>query len=188
MGLLTQPTLDAQEPRRFTENVFRLNLINPSVEYEFQVLQRSTLSTSLGIGMQGAYKRLVEDPPKPFYEYYLLSSYAQAMYRVFYNLEERITGNKNIAYNSGNYFGIRFMIRGPELYSRFDRKGSIDFSYGPAWGLQRALGRAHIQLTLGPVYYFDTHGNSGFSLLMLDLNFGYIRLLFGKTRAEVVRM
>ncbi len=53
------------------------------------------------------------------------------------------------------------------------RKDDIDFAFGPTWGIQRAYGNLHLLFDVGPVYYFDTKGNSGFFPIALQLNIGF---------------
>lgn len=172
IGYMSVGVMNAQDAIRYTEKVLRINIINPAIEQEYPVSPRSTIAANLGVGAEGAYRRLAEDLSRPYYDYYMLTPYAKATYRVYHNLEKRIIRGKNAGYNSGDYFGVRFLIRGPELYSRYPRSGNLDFSYGPIWGIQRALGKLHFHLALGPMYYFDTYGNSGFSPLYLDINLG----------------
>ncbi len=81
---------------------------------------------------------------------------------------------KSLLYNSGNYWGMRLLTNFKEIESQnIIRKDDIDFAFGPTWGLQRAYNNFHFLFDLGPVYYFDTKGNSGFFPVMLQLNLGY---------------
>ncbi len=173
IGLVFAYTTNTQVTHRNTERVWRLNIINPAIEYEHHLYKDSPLTVNLGTGMERSCKNLAEDPSKPYYNYFMNAPYVDARYKKFYNLDERELQGKNTQYNSGNYFGARFLVRGPEIYSSFTRTDNFDYSFGPNWGLQRAFGKTHLQFDVGPMYYFDSNGNSGIFPLMIDLNFGY---------------
>lgn len=173
IGLTFSACIWAQNTDRLTDRVWRLNIINPAIEYEHPIFNESALTVNLGVGMEGAYKNLAEDPSKPYYNYFMLAPYVDVKYKKIYNLDDRELQGKNTQYNSGNYFGARFLVRGPEIYSSFTRTDNFDFSFGPIWGLQRAYGKMHLQFDVGPMYYFDAKGNSGIFPVMIDLNFGF---------------
>lgn len=82
--------------------------------------------------------------------------------------------SKNLEYNSGNYWGIRFLTKFNEFdIGTNDREDNLDFALSPTWGLQRAYGKVHFLFDIGPAYYFDTKGNSYFFPFMIHLNLGY---------------
>jgi len=52
-----------------TTNVCRINLINPGIDYEVKVLQKSTLSINLGVGYGVSYKELTTSASGWLYMY-----------------------------------------------------------------------------------------------------------------------
>lgn len=94
--------------------------------------------------------------------------------RNYYNLSKRIRKDKNVAYNSANFVGLRFLARGPEIEksANFYRTSEFDYALAPVWGLQRSFNRIHLLFDIGPYIYFDMKGNYGF-LPMFELNIGY---------------
>ncbi|MCW1736251.1 hypothetical protein, partial [Anaerorudis cellulosivorans] len=87
---------------------------------------------------------------------------------------KRQSKGKNLNYNSGNYWGLRLLTNFKEIESKnIYRIDDISFDFGPTWGIQRAYGKMHLLFDMGPVYYFDTKGNSGFFPIMLQLNLGF---------------
>jgi hypothetical protein len=160
----------AQNHQKNTEKVLRLNIINPGIEFEFPIFKKSTIATNIGIGYGGSLKNISGGGDGWVY---MIAPFLDIEYRMFYNQKERIKKNKNIKYNSGNYWGARLLVRGKELSSNFYRTDNIDFSIGPVWGIQRAYGKFHFLFDVGPIYYFDTKGNSGFFPFMIQLNIGF---------------
>jgi hypothetical protein len=103
----------------------------------------------------------------------MISPFADLQGKYFYNFEKRIKKGKNTAFNSANFLSLRFLYRGKSLSENFERTSNLDFSIGPTWGIQRSWGRVHYLFDVGPVYYFDTKGNSGILPVMIQLNVGY---------------
>ena len=159
----------SQETIKNTSTVVRINFLNPGIEYETPVFNKSTVSMNLGVGYGGSYPNLTSGASGWLY---LISPFFDLQYRNYYNLDERISKQKNTNYNSGNFWGVRMLTRGESLSSNFTRTSNYDFAFGPTWGLQRSFGRINLLFDLGAVYYFDTKGNSGITP-MLELNLGY---------------
>jgi hypothetical protein len=83
---------------------------------------------------------------------------------------------KNTHYNSGNFYGIKALARGPDFHANFGRNQALDFSIGPRWGFQRTdSARFYTLFTIGPIYYFDATGAQGIFPLTLELNLGLNR-------------
>lgn len=173
IGIMFSSLCFAQNNIKNTEGVFRIMLISPGIEIELPTFNKSLFTVTLGVGSEGAYKNLAEDPSEPYYHYYFIAPFFDVRYKNIYNLEKRKANAKNTNYNTGNYFGARFLIRGPEIYSGFERTDNIDLSLGPIWGIQRSYGIFYLQLDVGPMYYFDTKGNSGIFPVMIDLSIGF---------------
>ena len=152
------------------QNVLRLNLINPGIEYEYSLSLKSKLSANAGFGVSMSYPELTSIQQD---HAFFLSPFLDVHYKYIYNLDWRITKNKSIDYNSGDFIGIKFNGRSKDVYSTLTRTDNIDFSVGPTWGIQRSFSKIHLLFNAGPVVYFDTKGNSGFYPIMLELNIGY---------------
>lgn len=159
-----------QEPENL-QKIFRVNMANPSVELEYPLSNKATLSANTGIGIQGSYLNLSYTNSGVTY---FIAPFLDLSYKKFYNRDARLAKGKSIDSNSGNYWSIRLLSNFNEIESHnIIRKDRIDFAFGPTWGLQRAYGDFHLLFDMGPVYYFDTKGNTGFFPIMLQLNIGF---------------
>jgi hypothetical protein len=163
---LLSTTIHAQE----TEQVWRFNIINPGIEYEQPVSPKSTISLNVGIGYSGNYPELSSTMNSGIQ--YAISPFADLQFKRFYNLEKRISKDKATDHNSGNFISLRFRTRGKSIKDNFYRYADYDFAIGPTWGIQRSYGRFHLLVDVGPQFYFDSEGNSGFWPLAPQINFG----------------
>lgn len=159
-----------QSPESRKQNVLRLNFINPGIEYEQSISEKSKLSANVGFGVSMSYPEITSIQ---YHNAFFLSPFLDIHYKCIYNFSRRVNKGKNINFNTGDFVGIKFNGRGKDVVSGSIRTGNLDFSVGPTWGVQRSFGRINLLFDLGPVYYFDTHGNSGFYPVMLELNMGY---------------
>jgi len=160
-----------QEKNKTLTNVLRINALNPGVELEMPISKKSTLSINPGVGIHGSYLNLNETSTGVTY---FISPFLDLAYKKLYNRDKRESKGKNINYNSGNYWSVRFLTSFKELESKnIYRKDDISFEFGPTWGIQRAYKKMHLLFDFGPVYYFDTKGNNGFFPLMVQLNIGF---------------
>ncbi|AEM71952.1 hypothetical protein Murru_2930 [Allomuricauda ruestringensis DSM 13258] len=151
------------------ENIFRLNFINPALEYEKKTGDYSVISGAAGIGYGGSYREL-EIQGNGFV--YIISPFVDIQYKLFYNRKKRVSKGKSILYNSGNYVSLRGITRFLPLTENVVRTDKTDFAIGPTWGLQRSFGKIHFLFDIGPQYYFDTKGNGGFFPIMVQINIG----------------
>ncbi len=152
------------------KNILRLNFINPGLEYEYSISERSKLSANIGFGVLMSYPNLTLIQAS---HAFFLSSFTDLHYKNIYNLDRREKKSKNNDFNSGDFVGLKLNSRGKNIDAKLVRTDNIDFSIGPTWGLQREFKKTNILFNLGPVYYFDTKGNSGFYPIMIELNIGY---------------
>jgi hypothetical protein len=152
------------------QNILRLNFINPGIEFEYSISERSKLSANLGAGASMSYPNLTAIQPN---HAFFISTFLDLHYKNIYNFNKRKANNKNVAFNSGDFFGLKINGRGKTLFSDISRTDNIDFSFGPTWGVQRNFKKMNTLFNLGPVYYFDTKGNGGFYPIMIELNIGY---------------
>ncbi|WP_435138407.1 hypothetical protein [Formosa sp. A9] len=151
--------------------VWRINILNPSVELELPTGRYSTFSAGVGIGYGGAYPNLSYSNNGFVY---MIAPFIDVQEKWFYNFEKRHIKEKNTSNNSGNFISARFLTRGNSIADNFSRTSNFDFSVGPTWGLQRSYNnKIHFLFDMGPIIYFDTKGNSGFYPIMLQLNFGF---------------
>jgi hypothetical protein len=155
-----------------TEKVWRANVINPGVEIELPTSQKSTFSLNVGIGYSGSYPNLSETSFDSG-GIYAIAPFADVQFKRFYNLAKRARKDKVTDNNSGNFVSIRFRSRGKSLDDNFERIADYDFAVGPTWGIQRSYGSFHLLFDVGPQFYFDSEGNTGFWPLMPQLNIGF---------------
>ena len=164
---------NAQEQSIELQRVLRVNFLNPGIEYELPVSQKSVIAVNPGIGLNSSFvqSRFFEDDSGLTY---FTSPFLDLSYKHIYNRESRKRKSKNPGYNSGNYWGIRFLTKFHDLgIGTNDREDNIDFSLSPTWGIQRAYGKFHLLFEFSPSYYFDTKGNHYFFPLMIQLNLGF---------------
>lgn len=153
------------------QNTFRITFISPGIEYELALTKNSTIAANAGLTIPVSYPN--QDIEGSGFFYYV-APFVDLSYKRFYNREKRLANKKNIAFNSGNYWSARLLTNFKEIYAHnISRTDNISFAVGPTWGLQRAYGKVHFLFDIGPVYYFDTKGNSGFFPFMVQLNLGY---------------
>lgn len=169
--LILSSSVLAQDNKDATiESIFRVNFVNPALEYEFKTGAFSVLSIAGGIGYSGSYEELEVQGSNGLV--YVISPFFDTQHKWFYNRTKRMDKGKNIKYNSGNYFSIREISRIGSIAENITRTDNIDFAIGPTWGLQRSYKKVHFLFDIGPQYYFDTIGNSGFFPLMVQINLG----------------
>ena len=154
-----------------TQDVFRINLINPGVEYEMSVGKNSTFS--IGTGLQVfAGSNSVDG------SWYKIYPFIDTQYKYFYNFNRRVLKGKTTENNSGDFVSMRLLSfsnpiigTGVDINQAFDR---FMFFLGPTWGIQRKYGKSfHLLFDVGPSLYFDNKGKTGISYFTLQLNVGF---------------
>lgn len=154
-----------------TEKVWRVNFLNPAIELEMPTAQKSTFTTSLGIGYSGAYPDLTFGGSGFVY---IIAPFLDLQHKWFYNFEKRSQNQKRTAGNSGNFWSIRLVSTGPSIAENISRTSDFHFAIGPTWGIQRRYSKKfHILFDIGPQYYFDTVGNGNFWPIMIQLDLGF---------------
>ncbi|MCF6296820.1 MAG: hypothetical protein L3J08_02370 [Flavobacteriaceae bacterium] len=154
-----------------TKNNFVINILNPSLDYEWAIGKKSILSTGIGIGLSGAYRGLTLSNKNEFT--YIITPFIDIQYKYIYNRNKRVDKGKSISFNSGNFLSFRAISRGNSISGSIERTDSIDFAIGPTWGIQRSYGKFRLLFDIGPQYYFDTLGNAGFFPFMIQVNLGF---------------
>ena len=170
-GILSTLAYSQQNIHTGTEKVWRINLLNPAVDLEMPTGHSSTFSTGLGVGYGGGYPDLTFGGTGFVY---IISPFIDLQEKWFYNLNKRLSKNKTVDNNSGNFVSIRLITRGKSLAENVNRTSDYDFAIGPTWGIQRKYGKNfHLLFDIGPQYYFDNNGNGNIWPLMLQLNLGF---------------
>ncbi|WP_194974187.1 hypothetical protein [Aquiflexum lacus] len=156
-----------------TEDVLKINVLNPAISYEKATGSKTTLDASLGFGYNYSYPNLTLAADDGFQ--YLFAMFVDVQARYFYNFEKRLAKNKAVRQNSGNFLALRLLYTGPgpEEASSFNRTSNHFFAVGPTWGLQRDYGKINLLFSLGPILYFDPNGNRGFFPLNPEINIGF---------------
>ncbi|WGH75457.1 hypothetical protein P8625_15515 [Tenacibaculum tangerinum] len=163
-------TLLSQEEQ--TESVWRLNFLNPGVEYEMPTGNTSTLSIGTGIGYSGSYPHTSVGGSSGLITSF--NPFLDIQHKWFYNFEKRKSKGLNITNNSGNFISARVLTRGESLFGNSNGTDGLDVAIGPTWGIQRKYGKNfHLLFDMGPIYYFDINERHGFFPLMLQLNLGF---------------
>lgn len=156
-----------------TEAVWRINILNPGVEYEIPTNKTSTFSVGIGVGYSVYYPHSdAVTGGAGLLNITRFNPFLDLQHKWFYNFDKREAKGLNTVKNSGNFISARFLVRSEQLFDDNNSKGT-DFAIGPTWGIQRAYGkRFHFLFDMGPIYYFDTNGKGNFFPLIVQLNFG----------------
>jgi len=145
--------------------VYRINLLNPGIEYEFPVTEKAVLSANLGFGLGFPYKAL-EQSGRGNGFVFMIEPFFDVEYKYLYNFTKRVEKNRNTKFNSANYFGIRLLTRGYTIAEcNMYRPTNFDFAIAPVWGFQRSGSTLHYLMDIGLGYTFDAD-NSGVVLLI----------------------
>lgn len=155
-----------------TTSVWRINFLNPGIEYEMPTGTNSTFSIGAGIGYSGSYPHSDVGLSSGFITSF--NPFLDLQQKWFYNLDKRKTKGLNVTNNSGNFVSVRALTRGESLFGNSNGTDKLDFAVGPSWGIQRKYGKNfHLLFDIGPIYYFDIEGRKGFFPLMIQLNLGF---------------
>lgn len=153
-----------------TENVLRINFLNPGINYEKSLRENITLETGIGFGYNASYPSLVINSENGFQ--CIIAPFIDVQSRFYYNFKKREAKEKSISKNTANFIALRVLYTGPEVASSFERYDKNSFAIGPTWGLQRAYNKFNMAFSMGPIYYFDISGNNNWSPFWIELNLG----------------
>lgn len=147
--------------KQVEDQLFKLNLLLPGVNYELGVGERSTLNFELGLILDwnGAFD---------------IFPYLGADYRYFTNFERRLEKGKNISSNSGDY--IAFVNRGQvtaPLLGNFEYDSPILYVGGIVYGIQRTYGAGFYWGISGGPAFFTGDNEPGVGLLT-DIKLGWV--------------
>ncbi|QMU66751.1 MAG: hypothetical protein GKR88_15675 [Flavobacteriaceae bacterium] len=155
-----------------TSKVWRINFLNPSIEVELPISSTTALSLATGIGYSISYPHTNIGGDSGFITSF--NPFLDVQQKWFYNFNKREAKKLNISNNSGNFISGRVLIRSESLFGNSNGTDTLDFALGPTWGIQRKYGKNfHFLFDMGPIYYFDIKGRSGFFPLMLQINLGF---------------
>jgi hypothetical protein len=149
-----------------------VNIINPGLDYELPLGNKSLISFGLGIGYSGAYDEITAIENNGFN--YVIAPFLDTQYKFLYNRKSREAKGKSIMHNAGNFISFRALGRGPSIAENITRTDDLDFAVGPTWGIQRTFNKVRLLVDIGPQFYFDTKGNAGVFPIMIQVNLGFI--------------
>lgn len=162
----------ANSQEKQAEKVWRVNFLNPGIEYEMPTGKNSTFSIGAGIGYSASYPHSDTGEGSGFITSF--NPFLDVQQKWFYNFDKRKTKGLNTASNSGNFISARVLTRGESLFGSSNGTDKLDISVGPTWGIQRKYGENfHFLFDMGPIYYFDVNGRHGFFPLMIQINLGF---------------
>lgn len=142
-----------------------LNLVNPGFRYEIGLIKNVTATAASGFGVVNYQEGYV-------FGYGLLTSF-----RYYYNLNRRISLNKNVSGNSGNYITPVRSIFFSQLRVATSVEGPKDFNigfYGLLYGIQRTYEKGlNFNLETGPGYILGDGVSSGYGLLF-NFSMGWV--------------
>lgn len=162
--LLTALSLGAQNTNNAESTLFKVNFINPGLEYEGAIGQNQTVD--LGIGLQFGFNSVG----------YAFFPALKGQYRYYYNFDRRMEKNKRIAGNSANYLAASGTLFLEEVIIGNVSSGDGYFGVvGPVYGIQRTYPKGfNFNLEFGVGYYFDSsYSDDGFGP-MASLSIGWV--------------
>lgn len=161
-----------QAQEKNTERTWRINFLNPGVEYEMPTGSNSTFSIGGGVGYSGSYPHTSVGKKTGFITSF--NPFVDIQHKWFYNFDKRKSKGLITDNNSANFISARFLTRSESLFGSSNGTDGLDFAVGPTWGIQRTYGKNfHLLFDAGPIYYFDTNGKGYYFPLMIQLNLGF---------------
>ena len=144
---------------------FKFDLFSPGISYELGLFKNQSVSTALGLGM-AAYE--------PGYVFGLALN---NRYRYYHNFNRRISRDKNVSGNSGNYIAAAQAIFFSQARLTTNVSGPDDFNlgfYGMVYGVQRTYPKGfNFNAELGAGYYKGDGVQSGYGPL-IGFTFGWV--------------
>lgn len=125
------------------EDLLKVGLLGPNLEYEFSINPQMTLRTEAGVSLSLGYGG---NAIGWLFSYGLFATVSP---RFFYNLENRLEDGKSIKNYSGNYLSFVSMAYLNSVLSNEHEPNQ--YILGPTWGIQRNLGTNwFFNLEIGP--------------------------------------
>jgi len=154
------------------QNSFRIQLINPGVNWQWVTSENSILSLNSGFSFAASYW-YVKDYVNSFN--YEINPLITIQHLWLYNRKKRFNNGRITEGNSGNFVSVKLVTIGPPIVSNFAEKTELGFAIGPSWGMQRKYGRyLSFLFEMGPGYFIDIKGNSQFYFFNPRLTIGLI--------------
>ncbi|PRX53874.1 DUF3575 domain-containing protein [Flagellimonas meridianipacifica] len=143
--LLCSLFISAQGQRNVEDSQFKVNFINPGLEYEVGIAQSQTLN--FGAGLQFGVNS----------NGYAFFPALNGQYRYYYNFNRRLERNKQVRGNSANYLAASGTLFVEEVIIGDLESGNGYFGFvGPVYGFQRTYRSGfNFSAELGVGYYFD---------------------------------
>jgi len=144
---------------------FKINLINPGVEYEMGLGVNTTLD--IKAGMQIAIDPAVAEPLSDFGFFPAVA----AQYRYYYNFGARQRNGRQIYGNSANYIApaAAIFLPGSRTIENTLIKDPISY-VGAVTGLQRSFNNGfNFSIDAGAAYYFGTSNTGIFPVANLSI-------------------
>lgn len=137
----------SQEEVKVDDNQFRLNILNPGLTFEKGIGKTETLCLDTNIAWTFTTSTKTGIALTPF---------GRLQFREYYNLEKRVSKNKNILKNSGNYIALNTSYYFKSINDNDFVYLDDGFNIGAAWGLQRTYKSGlNINLNTGLAYNFS---------------------------------
>lgn len=131
-----------------------INFLLPGVVYEVGLSPNSTLAAELttGYAIRGCTGCNTEFGIYPI---------GRVQYRYYYNMNRRLSKNKNISGNSGNYLSPTVAVQsGKSIIGDLDYTSNFFLGFGAVYGLQRTSSKGfNFRFETGPAYFFDEFDN-----------------------------
>ncbi|MFS4457467.1 hypothetical protein [Maribacter sp. 2304DJ31-5] len=148
LSFLTFSTLSlrAQSGKNVEDYQFKINFINPGLEYEIGIGENQALD------FNGSLQFALNSTG------YAFIPSLNGQYRYYYNLKRRLKKNKRTAGNTGNYLAASgtFFLEEVIIGNLTSGDGYFGFA-GPVYGLQRTYPKGfNFNLEFGVGYYFDS--------------------------------
>lgn len=147
---------------------FKINILNPGVEYEMALSTNTTLDFKAGL--QFALDPLVSN----IYEEVVFLPAVAGQYRYYYNFEKRQRNRKQIYGNSANYVApaVATFFPGSRTVNNEVVKGAFGYA-GLVTGLQRSYNSGiNFSVDVGAAYYLGQF--NGQILPVANLSIGWI--------------
>jgi len=143
----------AQSDKNVEDHQFKINFLNPGLEYELGIGKDQTIA--IGTGLQFGFNSAG----------YAFIPALNGQYRYYYNFSRRIGKNKRIDGNSANYIAASGTLFLEEVIIGNISSGDGYFGFaGPVYGIQRTYSKGfNFNLEFGVGYYFDDfYSDEGF--------------------------
>jgi len=144
---------------------YKLNIINPGIEYEQGIGVNTTLD--IKAGMQVAIDPAVSEPLNDFALFPALA----LQYRYYYNFGRRARNGRQIYGNSANYIApaVAVFAPGTRTINEVDVKGVITYA-GAVTGLQRSYNSGfNFSVDVGAAYYMGSFDNGIYPVVNLGI-------------------